>query len=216
MESWLDTVLWPVIETVAVITGLVYSIVLHEIAHGAAALLFGDTTARDAGRLTLNPLPHIDAAGSVVIPAISYIFTRGAFGWAKPVPVNPSRFRYYRAGSITVSAAGVAVNLLLCLILLLLTSLTGSGILYRLAGLNFGLVYLNLLPLPPLDGFHILVHALPRAAGDRLENLVKGRETVLIGVFFIIMMTPPLNRLVFAPVQPLFTALARLVLGVSV
>src|SRR5215213_1144685 len=93
---------------------LIFSIVLHEVAHGWVARTQGDQTAAMLGRLTLNPIPHIDPIGSLLVPAVLMLTNSGfMFGWAKPVPVNPRNFRNYKRGDILVSLAGIAVNLML-------------------------------------------------------------------------------------------------------
>src|SRR5437016_262693 len=90
---------------------LLFSIIAHEVAHGLVALKFGDDTAYASGRLTLNPLPHIDPIGSVIFPTLCFLMKMPAFGWAKPVPINPNRFTHYRAGVILVSLAGPLTNI---------------------------------------------------------------------------------------------------------
>ena len=106
------------VDTIFFLIILIFSIILHEIAHGYVAEMLGDKTARLAGRLTLNPLPHIDPLGSVILPALMLIGSAGtfAFGWAKPVPYNPHNLRNYKWGTVAVGVAGVAVNFLVALI----------------------------------------------------------------------------------------------------
>jgi len=158
---------------------LIPSIILHEVSHGWVALLFGDDTAKRAGRLTLNPIAHVDPFGSVILPAI-LIFTTGAgFGYAKPVPVNPRKMRDPRNQSMFTSLAGPAVNITLAVIVGLIVRVTMSHLdiydaLYapRSAPLadvvlvNFGLVNVflaafNLIPIPPLDGSAVIERLLP-------------------------------------------------------
>ena len=150
---------------------LVFSVILHEVSHGWIALKFGDRTAGFAGRLTLNPIPHLDLFGSIILPAI-LIFTGSPImlGWAKPVPVNPDNFRNYRWGTFWVSIAGIATNLCLALVFglairLLVTfgmiDVSGSepGRLFAMLCLpviiNLFLAVFNLVPIPPLDGFNV-------------------------------------------------------------
>ncbi len=162
---------------------LLFSVVVHELAHGAMALRLGDPTARDAGRLTLNPLPHIDPIGSVLIPLLSLVTAGRVFiAWAKPVPVNPSYFARIRRDEALVSAAGPASNLLLaggCSLAVIVVGFlawwldvgegsTGYAMLsfcyqmfYGGAYLNIVLAVFNLLPVPPLDGSHLLAAVLP-------------------------------------------------------
>lgn len=159
---------------------LVPSVILHEVAHGAVALAFGDDTARRAGRLTLNPLKHVDPLGTVVLPAMLVLAGAPAFGWAKPVPVNPSRLRSPRQHSLVVSLAGPATNIVLALaaasfVQLLLPHVgvvggayvTDGSVLARVV-LSVGIVNVilaafNLLPIPPLDGSAVIERFLPRS-----------------------------------------------------
>ena len=167
--------------TVVFFVALVASIILHEISHGVVALWFGDDTAKRAGRLTLNPVPHIDPFGSIIIPALGAFAHVPVIGWAKPVPVNPNRLRH-RRDMLLVSLAGPATNLSLMLIAAsiaralykpsLLATLTGRVSLSDLsmpvlvalifAQVNLFLGVLNLLPIPPLDGSALLERVLPR------------------------------------------------------
>ena len=95
-----------------IIPVLLLSVVIHEVAHAWQALREGDTTARDLGRITLNPIPHLDPVGSIIVPVVLHLLPGSfLFGWAKPVPVNPRNFRNYRAGDIRVSLAGIVANL---------------------------------------------------------------------------------------------------------
>ncbi|MHB8069722.1 MAG: site-2 protease family protein [Desulfobaccales bacterium] len=147
---------------------LLFSIVVHEVAHGYLALRNGDPTARLMGRLTLNPIPHIDPIGSIFLPLLLLASGSGIiFGWAKPVPVNPLNFRNYRWGEITVSAAGPLSNLALAVAFALLLHLGLGNIgLMKMAlwgvQINIFLALFNLIPIPPLDGSHILAILLPR------------------------------------------------------
>jgi len=165
-------------EAVILVPVLLFSFVVHEFAHAWVANRQGDPTAADHGRLTLNPIPHIDLFGTILVPAMLIASGSGfLIGWAKPVPVVASNFRNYRRGDILVSVAGVAANFLLailCTLLMIgLSWATGgvpgssgwSGLVARMLGvgisLNFLLVVFNLLPIPPLDGSRLLYHVLP-------------------------------------------------------
>jgi Zn-dependent protease len=146
---------------------LMFSVIVHEVAHGYVAMLNGDPTARLSGRITLNPIPHIDPIGTILLPLI-LLFTGSQllFGWAKPVPVNPSYFRDYRLGEVTTSFAGPASNLLLALLFsfLLRLHLGGPGLLllaYYGCTINIFLAIFNLIPIPPLDGSHLVAAFLP-------------------------------------------------------
>ena len=146
---------------------LLFSVIVHEVAHGYVAFLNGDPTARLSGRITLNPIPHIDPVGTILLPLILLLTgSRLLFGWAKPVPVNPSYFRDYRWGEITTSFAGPASNLLLALAFsyLLRLQLGGPGLLllaYYGCTINIFLALFNLIPIPPLDGSHLVAAFLP-------------------------------------------------------
>ena len=182
------------IEKIVIIAFLVESIVLHEMAHGFVALLFGDHTAERQGRITLNPIPHIDPVWTIAIPVVAFFISSGTFviGGAKPVPVNPSNYRRPVLGDICVSAAGIAVNFLIAVIMILLLNivhtvsgnLTGSVIatvFLRVALLNIVLAMFNLIPIPPLDGSHLFKYLLPLGLRGPYEKL--GRS----GAGFIIL-----------------------------
>lgn len=167
---------------------LVFSLVAHEYAHGYAALKQGDDTALMQGRLTLNPFPHIDPWLTVIMPALLWFASKGAFtfGGAKPVEVRPDRYRNYRRGDIIVSLAGVATNLVIAVISTLLFILLGLiaralpdggevvGLGQRMLSwgvwLNLMLAFFNLLPIPPLDGSHVLYHLLPAGLRERYRT----------------------------------------------
>jgi len=153
---------------------LIFSIVIHEISHGAAALYLGDPTAKYAGRLTLNPIKHLDPIGSVILPIFLVIvakLTGGGiiFGWAKPVPINPYNFRDQKYGSAKVALAGPGANLAIALIFGLalrffpaIAVLPGLDLMFSyIVYINIFLAIFNLLPVPPLDGSHILFTFLP-------------------------------------------------------
>jgi Zn-dependent protease len=147
---------------------LLFSVVVHEVAHGYVALRNGDPTAKMLGRLTLNPIPHIDPIGTILLPVLLLMSGAGIiFGWAKPVPVNPLNFRNYRWGEITVSAAGPLSNLALAVLFSYLLRLGPANLgLMKMAlwgvQINIFLALFNLIPIPPLDGSHILSILLPR------------------------------------------------------
>lgn len=162
---------------------LVFAITAHEYAHAITALHQGDDTAYALGRVTLNPLPHIDPWMSLLLPALLWFGSDGrfTFGGAKPVPVNSRKYRHFRRGDMLVSAAGVTMNFFLAFFFALVFVLLGlasrgfpgaAGVLetaqrMMLHGiwLNLILCFFNLIPIPPLDGSHLLYHALPPRAG---------------------------------------------------
>jgi Zn-dependent protease len=181
---------------------IVISITLHEAAHGYAALRFGDDTALRAGRVSLNPVRHIDLYGTIIIPAV--LLFSGApflFGYAKPVPVNFWRLRNPKRDMIWVAAAGPAMNIVLALISGILFHVTdyvppqiGNWLAENLANsiqINAVLAVFNMLPLPPLDGGRVAVGLLPRSLGNRLAKLERWGLAIIIGVLFIL---PMINR----------------------
>jgi Zn-dependent protease len=156
---------------------LLMSVVIHEVAHALVAKWEGDETAYRQGRITLNPIPHLDLMGSVIVPLVLF-FLPGSFifGWAKPVPVNPRNYRDYKWGDIRVSMAGIVSNLILAVVftlMLVVLQMVGSAIgfgtviwvLNQAASfglfINLILAFFNLIPIPPLDGSHVVYHLLP-------------------------------------------------------
>jgi Zn-dependent protease len=172
---------------------LLFSIVVHEVAHGWMALRLGDPTARDSGRLTLNPIPHIDPIGSIAIPLLSYISAGSVFiAWAKPVPINPANFRNFRRNDILVSVVGPFSNLIVafcCAVFYVLSerffgplNLIENNFLREVAAffihmfaagitLNIFLAVFNLIPVPPLDGSHVLSALLPAELSERFRQI---------------------------------------------
>lgn len=149
---------------------IIYSIILHEIAHGYAAYIQGDETAYRMGRLTLNPLPHIDMVGSVFVPLFAFLSLGTFFGWANPVPYNVHNIRT-KIGHAFVAAAGVLTNLLLALLTgIVFKVLAAQGVLTYDMGvalltiikINVSLAFFNLIPVPPFDGMSILQALFPR------------------------------------------------------
>jgi Zn-dependent protease len=192
----------------------VFSITLHEWAHAWVAKREGDDTAESLGRLTMNPIPHIDPIGTILLPIGMFYFTGFLFGWARPVPVNPSNYRNPIAGDIRVSLAGIVVNLVLAVL-----ATAGVAMLVRLRGsadsastveilrvaqqaLEFGIVLnlvlavFNLMPVPPLDGSHVAKYLLPEGLRQSYEGL--GRYSMLfIGLIFFF---PRFGAMIFSPV----------------
>ncbi len=179
---------------------LLFSLSFHESAHAWMALRLGDDTAASLGRITLNPLPHIDPFGTVLMPLLQIFGGLPVIGWAKPTPYDPRRFRRevsMRKGHISVAGAGPISNLLLALVFALvfavilridipeemrigLYNLMKVGI-----GLNVALAVFNLLPIPPLDGSHMLSWSLPRSLGDKFDHVAENYGTMILWVLFL-------------------------------
>lgn len=171
--------------TVFTLIVLLFSVIIHEISHGSAALLMGDHTAKNAGRLSLNPLKHLDFFGSILIPLIMSLSHGPIVGWAKPVPVNPYNFKDQRWGELKVSLAGPAANFLIAIIFsLFIRFLPLPGYLPYLFSIiaiyNFVLAIFNLIPIPPLDGSHILFSLLPAKFSDIKNALTQYGFFILI------------------------------------
>ena len=196
---------------------LIFSIVVHEVAHAWVALKEGDDTAQSLGRITLNPISHMDPVGSVLVPVAMYFFTNGLiFGWAKPVPIDPRKFRDFRGGDIRVSLAGIASNLILVVVFTLLVvvfvKLQGAlsvgestfGFLIRTARfgvfINLILAFFNLIPIPPLDGSHVMYHFLPRAWRAGYQQAGRYGLLVVMGLVFFY---PPFFNAILWPVNTL-------------
>jgi len=169
---------------------LVMSIVIHEVSHGFMAEYFGDKTARYAGRLTLNPLKHLDLFGSVLLPAILVISnTPFLFGWAKPIPVNFSRLNNPRRDMMLVGMAGPAVNVVLAVVASQLTRVPMPVDVYKFVEaavfINLLLAAFNMIPIPPLDGSRLVMGLLPRQLAVPYSQLE--RYGILIVMVFIYM-----------------------------
>ncbi|MBI4359310.1 MAG: site-2 protease family protein [Candidatus Nealsonbacteria bacterium] len=182
---------------------LLFSLVLHEVSHGWVALLLGDPTAKDEGRLTLNPLAHLDPVGSILVPLVLYLATAGQgplFGWAKPVPINPYNFRDQKWGILKVSLAGPLSNFLVAvffglLIKFLPLPLAFNALLQIIVIYNLLWGFFNLVPIPPLDGSQILFSLLPARFGEIREQLSRWSPFLLL--FFIFFGFRFLNFFVF-------------------
>jgi Zn-dependent protease len=169
---------------------LLYSIIFHELAHGWVAYRMGDPTARSQGRLSLNPLKHLDPMGTMML----FLF---GFGWAKPVPVDFTQLRDRRMGMILVSAAGIITNMLLAfcaLFLYRLLSLPSSGIpaqlLYYFARINIILAAFNLIPLPPLDGSKILMGFASSSVRNFLFRFERYGFFIIIALLYLGVLAP--------------------------
>ncbi|MGH2574197.1 MAG: site-2 protease family protein [Ignavibacteria bacterium] len=191
-------------DNIYIVPILIFSVVIHEMAHGWVALKCGDTTARDLGRLTLNPVPHIDLFGSIIVPLFSILATGRVFiAWAKPVPVNPANFSSFKRDDTLVTIAGPISNLLialLCSLMVIVLYYLDSNLIYQdpyqgnqflyyiymmfSTGitLNVALAVFNMLPIPPLDGSHVLANLLPDELAYRF------RQIGFFGIFIILIL----------------------------
>lgn len=205
--------------TVLFFVVLIGTVMLHEISHGVVALWCGDTTARDAGRLTLNPLKHIDPIGTVLLPVLLLLTTGSAFGWAKPVPVSIGRLRHPRNQAVLVGLAGPALNIVLALAAgLALRASTNAGldlpnsfgfssfqswfghwnvldqILFMIGYVNVLIAAFNLIPIPPLDGSAVLERLLPASA---LPAYYRMRMLSMVLVFALVFLAPGVLDTIF-------------------
>ena len=198
---------------IAGLPGLVIALVIHEYAHAKAADVMGDFTPRMTGRLTLNPMAHIDPIGLIMLLVVR-------FGWAKPVMINARNFRNWRQGELLVAAAGPVANLLVAFI-----SLLAMAVLFKLGMFsegvrlvlsmmvlfNINFAIFNMLPLPPLDGSKILMVLLPGRLAYKLMSLERYSFIILI----FLMMTPFLT-MILIPLQRLVLSVFNLIIGVII
>lgn len=212
---------------------LIVAIVFHEVAHGWMALKLGDTTARDLGRLTLNPIRHVDPVGTLLVPGALAMFGGPIFGWAKPVPVNANRLDNPRYGMMAVAAAGPGTNILLALIGAIFIGISSglaaqAGVILptwvMTAGgafilINVFLALFNLLPIPPFDGSHIVGGLLPRSFvpyWHKLQGIGMILLVVLIGITWAFPNVAIIQNTVLPPVmwlQARFFAIAAMIGG---
>ena len=169
---------------------ILFSIILHEVAHGYAAYIQGDETAYRAGRLTLNPIPHIDVMGSVIVPFFAFFVAGTFFGWAKPVPYNPHNIQS-KIGQAFVAAAGVLTNLFIALATLVIFKiLVTQGVMniaisqacIMIITVNISLAFFNLIPIPPFDGMSIIQSLFPRL---HINNSLVYNPIYLIGAIIV-------------------------------
>lgn len=206
---------------------LLPAIVFHEVAHGYVALALGDTTAKDAGRLSLNPIRHIDPWGTIMLPLLMTAMFGAGFGYAKPVPVNPYRFRGdRRMGMFLTGIAGPASNLLLAvfsgIVFRVLAPMSGTITYYVAYGaylfalMNLVLMFFNLIPLPPLDGSRVLPLLLPDSAMEAYHKWERYGFFILIGVLWLvpsIFNVDPIGAYFDVTVYPILTLITGVGLG---
>jgi len=192
---------------------LLMSVVIHEVAHGYAALYFGDRTAKEMGRLTLNPLPHLDMVGSVLLPGLLAV-TQAPFmiGWAKPVPYNVDNLTNKRLGTLVVASAGILVNFLIAIVfgLILRFSLPYAPtesflfIVSTITVVNLALGLFNLTPIPPLDGSKILFTLLPHSFYGVISFMEQyGLVLFLVFIFFFSGVLYPVLSFLFSLITSL-------------
>lgn len=194
---------------------VIFAITVHEVAHGWVALKFGDRTAQMMGRLTLNPIKHIDIIGTIIVPAVLFFLGGFLFGWAKPVPVTWQNLKNPKRDMAWVALAGPAANLLMIIFWGLIAKL-GSTLAAKQAlasavmigmsqvgiGINLALMLLNLLPIPPLDGSRVVTSLLPNRLGWQYNRLEPYGLIIIVVLYF----TGILNKILF----PMFIWLSQL------
>lgn len=194
-------------EIIFLIVILLFSVVIHEVSHGVVANYLGDPTAKYAGRLTLNPLKHIDPIGSILVP-LFLVIIRSPFliGWAKPVPINPYNFRDQKYGSAKVALAGPASNLAIAIFFGLIlrfvpigSSASGLSFMFSyIVFINILLAVFNLIPVPPLDGHHILFSFLPYSLQSVKVFLTQyGTFILLFIILFLFQFIMPIIAWIF-------------------
>jgi Zn-dependent protease len=185
---------------------LIFSVVIHEVSHGVAALWQGDPTAKLAGRLTLNPLKHVDPIGSVVVPIICMLLPGNLMlGWAKPVPFNPYNLKNKRFGEAIVAIAGPLSNIVIATILGLILRFYGVGLLEHTQTLlvmavytNIALAVFNMVPLPPLDGSKVLYALFPMKTAELFRKIESyGFILTLIFIFAFVEIINPVISFIF-------------------
>ncbi len=206
---------------------LTFAIVFHEVAHGRVARWFGDRTASDQGRLSLNPIRHVDPIGTVVLPLVLAISGAPIFGWAKPVPVNPLRMRNPRWNMVAVAAAGPLSNILLAFLTALilvaawpvLGTAKSAGLMFLTANLNnfiainLFLALFNMLPVPPFDGSKVLGGLLPPRLGRQFSRLDRFAFPImlllLVGLPLIAPQANVIQNLVLPPFEWAYNAVLK-------
>jgi Zn-dependent protease len=185
---------------------LLFSVIFHEVAHGLMAYRLGDPTAKFAGRLTLNPIPHIDLFGSIILPALLYYSGLPIFGAAKPVPVNYANLKDVRSGMILVSIVGPLTNLMLAVVAALVyraapeLSDMGADMLIQTIQINIVLALFNMIPIPPLDGSKIVAGILGYFDHNLMYKLLDLERFGFILIFVLILIPGLLSNILLTPV----------------
>ncbi len=199
-------------EVIVAIPAIMMAVILHEYAHGWMAYKMGDPTAKEAGRLTLNPIPHIDLFGTIILPTLLMLLSFPIlFGWAKPVPINPLKFRNLRYGTFFVSIAGILMNIFLALFFAILFRLIKEGYLNFLGNaiivplalfsakavlINLVLAFFNAIPIPPLDGSRALMSLF----SVKYWELFYRFETYGFLIITVLIFTGVLGKIIFPPI----------------
>jgi Zn-dependent protease len=174
--------------TLLAIATLIISIIIHELAHGFVSYSLGDPTPKEAGRLTLNPIKHIDPLGSIFLPLLLVISNIGIiFGWAKPVPIDPRNYKNIRTGWIITAMAGPISNFILFVLMFLILHFFNLGevaklIIWYAMAINFVLGAFNLIPLPPLDGFWLIFNILPDSTRNKILIILESSYGIVINI----------------------------------
>ena len=178
---------------------LIMSVVIHEVSHGYAALMLGDSTAKYQDRLTLNPLKHLDPIGSVIVPIVGFVTAGFIVGWAKPVPYNPYNLRNQRWGELWVAIAGPLSNISVAVVFGLIARFGAGSISATFVGfslwvmfVNFGLAIFNLIPIPPLDGSKVLFSFLP----SRFREFRVHMERYAMLLILLLILVPVFGNLI--------------------
>ncbi len=198
-------------QSLVILSVLLFSLTVHEMAHAVTADWYGDPTARRLGRISLNPAVHVDPIGTVLLPVLGLLAGGFVFGWAKPVPVNPANLQHFRRDFLVIAAAGPASNILLAIgASMLLGAVPGGlgasdGLPGAMATIGFAMLQLNLLlavfnmlPIPPLDGGNVLAGMLPESAAASYDRLIRPYGFVIL---IVLMATGWLYRLIGPPLS---------------
>jgi Zn-dependent protease len=190
---------------------LVFSVVVHEVAHGYMAYKFGDLTAKYAGRLTFNPIKHIDPLGSIILPFLMSLLPGGLIlGWAKPVPINPYNFTRRKLGEFATAFAGPFSNIVIAGIFIILIRMSESlgmtsvfvELCLVVVMINAVLAFFNLIPIPPLDGYRIVSLLLPVHMAERFEYFSQ-RFGIFLVLFFVLFLWNPIFMIVISLLEVL-------------